>query len=311
MPTAINVLQIGATKENPFTIVIAANPALETPWNSGLFTPDPILGDQPGFDATAQYVLSALFGGLPGQREVFLTDAVIQSNIRVVTLFVDDPPPAATDPNALVAQDDPHISNQLIARRSVFNAFLARYGLHADVAFAVSASPTHTRATSWYTTDDDTRGGVPFSSDGMLLNHRYHAIIPGTVAIHITSASLTALHEFGHALSSYTNGSVTDLYVDSTPALNNKNRLPATAIPANFADYNGVMLTTDPTRNGLGYPPGWASYHCELNNAVVPSVMDDYWQAPTAHPGSTVEECEHDRITRQFLRDRLLAKLAR
>ena len=73
--------------------------------------------------------------------------------------------------NSLVANDG--VSNLLVARRSVFSAFLARYGLFLDIAFALSESLTHTRATSWYTTDDDTRGGMRFTLDGSVLYHRY------------------------------------------------------------------------------------------------------------------------------------------
>lgn len=35
--------------------------------------------------------------------------------------------------------------------------------------------------------------------------------------------------------------------------------------------------------------------------------MDDYWQAPDGVP----EHCEHDRITRAFLLDRVRAKMRR
>jgi hypothetical protein len=53
------------------------------------------------------------------------------------------------------------------------------------------------------------------------------------VAIHVQCHSLTALHEFGHALSSYTNGSITDRYVDSDPAVNNKH---GHSYPLRFGD---------------------------------------------------------------------------
>src|SRR5205823_14050709 len=130
------VLRKGAKKPNPFTIVIVANPALETPWKSGAFVADPITSNQPAFNACAQYILDALFGALPNQGEALLADPTIAPNVRVVSLFVPGLP--AQDPNSLVAQDD--VSNLLIARRSVFVPFLARYGLQADVAYAVSAS---------------------------------------------------------------------------------------------------------------------------------------------------------------------------
>jgi hypothetical protein len=131
-------------------------------------------------------------------------------------------------------------------------------------------------------------------------------LIPGTVALHTTSSSLTPLHEFGHAASSYSNGSVTDLYVDSPPALNNKRGRP---IPGSFANYAGSALASDSARDGIGYPASWQSYHCELHDAALPAVMDDYWLASTGAGGP--EACQHDKITRAFLRDRILAKMSR
>jgi hypothetical protein len=218
----------------------------------------------------------------------------------VVSLFVPGRP--AEDSNALVAQDA--LSNLLVARRSVFVPFLTRYGLQADVAYAVSAAASHDRASAWFTSDDDARTGCPFAVDGVTLYHRHHHLIPGTVAIHANSKSLTALHEFGHALSSYTNGSIVDLYVDSSPGLNNKRGRP---IPATFATYSGIDLPADVARDGPGYPTGWQSYHCELIDSAVPAIMDNYWAAP----GGVPEHCLHDRITRQFLRERLLVKICR
>jgi hypothetical protein len=289
------------SKPNPFTIIIVSNPALETPWNSGTFVTDPITTNQGAFDNCAQYIVDALFGMLANQRELFVADPAIASKIRVVSLFLTGLPPH--DANALVAQDG--ASNLLVARRNLFIPFLASFGLDVvDVVYAVSNSVSHTRASAWFTSDDDALGGVSFTLDGVNLTHRYFNIIPGTIALHSTSASLTALHEFGHALSSYTNGSIVDLYVDSAPGVNNKRGKP---MPANFGMYNGVTLATDTARNGLGYPPGWQSYHSELLDASLPAVMDNYWSAFDHAP----EHCQHDKITRQFSMDRLRAKMGR
>jgi hypothetical protein len=294
------VLRKGAKKPNPFTIVIVANPALETPWKSGTFAVDPVTTNQPAFNACAQYILDALFGTLPKQRETLLADPTIAPHVRVVSLFVPGLP--AQHSNALVGQDG--VSNLLVARRSVFVPFLTGYGLQADVAYAVSLSDSHDRASAWFTSDDDARPGCPFAVDGVTFYHRHYNLIPGTVALHCNSKSLTALHEFGHALSSYTNGSIVDLYVDSSAGLNNKLGRP---IPATFATYSGIALPVDTVRDGLGYLAGWQSYHCELIDPAVPAVMDNYWAAPTGRP----EDCLHDRITRQFLRERLLVKICR
>ena len=298
----IRILRAGdTTKANPFTICIVANPALEAPWQTGQFIIDPITADAAAFDACADYINQSLFGGLPNQQETALADPAIAPFVKVVSIIESGLPPA--DANALVAQDSE--SDLLIARRTVFRPFLAARNLDADVAYAVSKSNTHTRASAWFTSDDDTQGGVPFTFDGQTLAHRYQCLIPGTIAIHSSATSLTALHEFHHAISSYTNGSIVDLYVDSSPGLNCKTGRP---IPPDFAVYNGVTMASDPVRDHLGYPPSWQSYHCELHDPNLPAIMDNYWLAA---PAADSNACQNDRITRQFVSDRVRAKLSR
>ena len=295
------ILRNGDTKPDPFTICIVANPALEAPWQTGQFIIDPIMGAQADFDACAAYIVQSLFGALPNQREQLLGDPAIAPLVRVVSLFESGLP--AADATSLAGQDPNSV--MLIARRTRFRAFLAARNLIADVVYAVSKADTHTRASTWFTSDDDAQGGVPFTLDGQSLTHRFHNLIPGTIAMHSTATSLTALHEFHHAISSYTNGSIVDLYVDSNPALNCRRGRP---IPPGFATYNGTPMASDPVRDGLGYPPGWQSYHCELNNPSLPAIMDNYFRAA---PASDPNQCENDRITRQFVLDRVRAKLSR
>ncbi len=180
MALVSKVMRAGAAKPNPFTICIVANPTLEAPWNSGTVVADPIIGQPAAFQAAAAYIDSALFGLLPGQQEVLLADPAIMPFIRVVSLYDDGIAPSLA--NALVAQDG--ASNILVARRSIFVQFLSGYGVAADIVYAVSASASHTRASAWFTTDDDTGGGMPFSLDGNQLFHRFNSLIPGTVGIH-------------------------------------------------------------------------------------------------------------------------------
>jgi hypothetical protein len=302
MAVTFREIRAGAAKPNPFTIAIVANPVLEAPWQSGAVMVDPIIGQLAAFQAAAAYIDSSLFGGLPGQREVILAEPSIAPSIRVVSLYDDALP---TDlAHALVAQDGS--SNTLVARRNVFKAFLGgypAYKIQADVVYAVSASASHTRASAWFTSDDDGQGGVSFTLDGATFVHRFCNLIPGTVAIPVTSTSLTAIHEFGHAISSYTNGMILDLYVDSNPGFNNKQGRP---IPAAFSSYGGTAFPSDPARDGLGYPPAWSSYHCGLIDPLTPAVMDNYWLSSV---GSVV--CQHDQVTRQFILDRVLAKTGR
>jgi hypothetical protein len=301
MTPVIRVIRPGdLTKPNPFSICVVANPALEAPWQSGQFIIDPIMANQGAFDAAVQYVERVLFGMLPAQAERFLGHPSIAPRVTMFSVFTPGLP--ADGENSLVAQDG--VSELLIARRTAFKPFLARYGRAADVVYAISASETHTRASAWPTSDDDAGPGTPFTLDGATLYHRHNSRIPGTIAQHTTSSSLTALHEFGHALSSYSNGQVVDLYVDSDPGVNNKRGRP---IPAQFGGYDGINLAADTLRDGLGYEPAWQSYHCALNDARFPAVMDDYWRAP----GGVPERCEHDQITRRFLLDRVRAKQER
>lgn len=300
MAATITVLQPGdPTKQNPYTIAIVANPALETSSGSGHFTADPILGIPASFHHAATYVFDVLFGRLAGQAEQLLADPRLGSHIRVVSVFDSGLP--ATDPHSLVSQFSPDIAEP---RRDKFSPFLLNYQITADVAYAVTASPTHQRASAWYTTEDATRGGVPFQIDGVSFTHWHFCTIPGTVALPVTSKSLTALHEFGHAASSFTDGMVIDQYVDSPPGLNNKRGRP---IPPTFGKLDAVTYAADPARDGLGYPPAWQSYHPELSDPTMPSLMDNYWQAP----GGVPEKCQFDRLTRQFFLDRLIAKLSR
>ncbi len=290
------------SKTNPYTILFIANPALETPWNSGTFALDPVMTDQAAFDSCVKRSADCLFGAFPGQGEVFLADPMIAPRIRVISIFqvgLD-----ALDANSLVTQDG--VSNLLIARRQVYVAFLARLSQQADVVYSISKSDSHTRASAWYTSDNDAGPGINFTLDGVTLSHRFHALIPGTIALHTSSSSVTPLHEFGHAASSYTNGSVLDLYIDSPPALNNKRGRP---IPGGFATYVSTALASDTARDSIGYPAGWQSYHCEHHDPSLPSLMDDYWLASSGAGGP--DACQHDKITRQFLRDRILAKLSR
>jgi hypothetical protein len=243
--------------------------------------------------------MDALFGRLPGQKERHLATAGIIQRVRIISVF-DSAAPVNLS-TALVAEHP--TSTLLVPRRTAALPYLQTHGERADVVFAVSASPTHDRCAAYYTTDDDARPGVPFQLDGTAFVHRYYCSIPGTIALHVTAAALTPLHEFQHAVSSYTNGSIIDLYVGNiSPALNCKVGRP---IPAVFGTYAGTTYNADPSRDGLGYDASWRSYHCELHDPAVPAVMDNYWRA------SPPELCENDRITRAFLADRIMAKLGR
>lgn len=291
-------------KPNPFFILILNNPALERPEGSGAFVPDmpgTSAADRAALKATAKYIFENLFGLLPGQIDKVLALSPHANEIRVVSMCI--PTTAVGNATALVAEDDLEGSSILVARRNQAHAFARAQGLDPDILFLVSQSPTHTRATAYGTTDDDARPGNAFQYDGRNLSHRHFHRIPGMSAVHTTVGGMTPVHEFGHAFSSYTNGFVTDLYVDGNAEFNRKVGRP---IPARFATYNGVAYSSDTIRDGLGYPVSWQSYHSELIDPSRPAIMDNYWAAA----GGPLT-CQHDRLTRAYTLDRVRAKATR
>jgi len=294
------VLQVGdSSKPDPFTILFVANPVIEAPWNTGRFEPDPILANRQAYNVCVTYCIDTILGRRSGQSETIFGSEDLAPKIRILSLFPANLP--IEDANAFVAQDG--ASNLLIARRDTIRNLVGSSGLSADIVFCVSNSSSHDRASAWYASDDDARGGVPFVLDGVNLSHRYYAIIPGVVAIHSSARSLTPLHEFGHALSSYTNGLIVDLYVDNLAGVNNKRGRP---IPATFSSYAGTPMKSDISRNGIGYPTQWQSYHCELRDTYHPAVMDNYYLSSDG-----ADNCRHDEITLRFLVDRIRAKMSR
>lgn len=298
--TTIRILQEGdIAKPDPFTITIVANPALETPIESGTFSRDPIQNDEAGFDAAAGRIVDALFGRVAGQRENIFSDPAMAAAVRIVSLFDSGLPASAS--NSLAGHSE-FFAGVLEPRRRATAPFLARFGLTADISYAVSGSATHTGASALSTIEDQTSPGTPFVLDGVTLQHRDRCRMPGTVAVHRTTGSVEPLHEFQHAISS-DGALIVDLYIDSAaPALNNKQQRP---IPSDFATYNGTVFRSDHLRHPIGYDPAWTSYHCEPISSMELTLMDDYPRMPAP------EQCQNDRITRQFVLERLRVKMNR
>ena len=289
------------TKPNPFTILILSNPSLERPLHSGKFVIDPVMQDQKAFTAIADYTNKNLFGEIPGQAEKLLADSPHASKVRILSAFVEGFLPANS--TALVAEDRIDESNMIVPRRDAAPSLLTYLEFDPDIVFFVSKSPTHDRASAWGTTDDDSRGGVSFKYDSRTLTHRFFHSILGMAALHTTATALTPVHEFGHAFSSYTNGFVNDLYVDGGPAFNRKLGHP---IPQAFVNYDNTIYASDRSRDGLGYPATWRSYHSELADSRNPALMDNYWKASGGYLAS-----RHDKLTKAYIRDRLAAKVSR
>lgn len=294
----VSTRRAGAATAEPFTILIAANVAIEAPFNTGQFLRDPIMSDPNGFNSSVDYIENALFGNLPNQAESLLGDPALAPNVRLLTWFDAATPTTAT--HSFVGQDSGSLL--IMARRMAITTFLQANNLIADVVFAVTGSATHSRASAWYTSDDDAGPGVPFQLDGATFHHRKRYQIPGTVAIHRSANSLTAAHEFSHAISSYTNGRIVDLYSDQQiPNLNTKLR----PVISPFATYANTAFAPGARAAAGGYPAGWRSYHCDLSAPAFPALMDNYWL------GAPPERCENDLITRQFIKDRVAAKMSR
>ncbi len=292
-------------KANPVFIVALNNIALERPGGSGNFVPDLVgfggqSADKIKFTDSAEFIFRSIFGKPSKQAERLLMDSPHASKIRFWSIYVWGLAPNAS--TSLVEERDLEGSAIISPRRGAIPTYLQYIGIDPDIVFVVSNSPTHTRASAYGTTDDDARGGVPFTYDGSALVHRYFHRIPGMAAIHTTAYALTAAHEFGHAFSSYTNGFITDLYVDGAAAFNRKVGRP---IPTSFANYSGQIYKSDPTRDGLNYPAGWQSYHSELVDPTRPALMDNYWL--TQDP----MQCKHDLLTKKYILDRVAAKVSR
>ena len=321
-PSEHNIIRQGdATKIDPYRILIIANPVLRQhpTAKSTKHVVDPILSDKASFDAAVTYINRCLFGEqviagptttIPASRTVtqserWLKDPSLSGKIWVESLFIRNL--EITAGNALV--EEVWASKYVTPLQDNFDGLVRYFGRVADVIFSVTKSGTHNLASAYPVRDDISRSGVAFTLDGNNLIHCYYNLAPGVVAIHSTASTLTALHEFGHAASSDSNGFVTDLYVDNPSiASNTVNFKRGRPIPANFAKLDAAQFASDKARDGLGYPPSWTSYHCQLNDASRPALMDNYKTAPQL---SEQIQSRHDRITRQFLLDRIKAKTQR
>jgi hypothetical protein len=287
-------------KPNPFTICIVANPFIERPAGSSNFFDDPIMRNHGLFRAKVTYIIDCLFGNLPNQAEKFLADPAIEPHIKVVSIF-DDTIQTKSASNSLIVEKSDDIVEP---RRGIFIAFLKNYGIQGDIIFAVTASETAHRSSAWYASDDDNVPGQLFTLDGVTYSHVYQSRIPGTIALHSSARSITALHEFSHALSSFSNGMVVDLYTNNAPAVNSKFGIVPN--PPVFGEYNTQNYSADLSRKPQGYG-SLGCFYSGLHGAAYPALMDDFW----LEPSGVYELCEHDTITRSFLRDRVLAKINR
>lgn len=303
----VRVLQAGAVKPGgvwPYTLCIVANPWIESGRSTNPFIRDPIMvaGKEPEFDAAALYIIDCIAGRLAGQAEKMFGPMMV--DWRIVTIYDTSLPDKRR--NALVAHDN---TQMVMPNQKRFPPFLKSYTipgmgkLRADVAFGVTASATHDRCSAQPTLDDNGGPGRRYSLDGRQMTHRTENKLPGTVAFHVTARSLVPLHEFSHAASSQKNGKIIDLYRDGKGF----NRRSPRPVPQVFCVYNNQSFAAAPDRGGgLPYPPNSNYFHPELADPAFPALMDNYTLA-----GGQVRKCRHDKLTRQFLTDRVQAIMDR
>jgi endoglucanase len=295
------VLLPGPLKPAPFTIAFVANPRVRRV--GGAIVADPILAARARFNAAVASGMQALFAF----RESLLHPYA--NEVRVVARFT---PPAP----GLAPLCERQLGAMTYPEQANVTAYLAAATVPADVCFAVFRAPAFKRPTAHRTVDGAaTAGDQPFTFDAVVAQHPGATTRPGAVAIHAPPTSpMDMLHEFGHAVSSSTNGACTDLYLENANVgfVMNRKRRPSVVspFPVRFARYDGTDYPTDRPRGayvgrgGIGYA-GWHNYGAELIDRRRPNLMDDYYS--TANP----RLCLLDELTRLFLRDRIEAKLRR
>ena len=299
---APEVIQAGAAKAKPYTILFVCNPVLKTA--AGGWQPDPLTKSQARFRNAVAVAVRSIFGDFASQAERFMSGPDIRPHVRVVRVGVTQISANDLDSDNALLEESTLMGGSVVPRRKTIHAWTLAHAERADVVFVVSKSRC-TRSSAWGTTADQTKGGTPFTLDGVAQTHWHHAKIPGTVALHLSDAqsgSMVPAHEFGHAASCYQSGYVADLYTDPcTPCLNVKLGSHTTAT---FGTYGTVTYGTDTTRGGLGWNPPYSSYHCERPaSSPVPALMDNFNRHGV--------KCQHDAITLRFLTDHILAKIAR
>jgi hypothetical protein len=294
---AVQTLMAGATKATRFSLVLLANPWIET--TAGSLDPDGIHADRRRFYEAVAASLQALFS----YSERFLHQYAHE--IRVTTRFATATRVVA---NALCRESAVPSYMEPMLDRIRDHLASAAVNLAADISFVVFISPTRTLDISYHTKDDAGSTAKAYTYDARAGNHRQRASTPGAISLYAPTQVLTPLHEFMHAFSEDGVRCI-DLYVDGGSGgfdFNKKMRLAAAnPVPPAFATVDGVAYSSDPARDGLGYDPTWVSYHSELVDRRRPNVMDNYFLA------ADQRECRLDKLTLKFMRDRIEWKLGR
>jgi hypothetical protein len=298
----IQIVQPGAAKARPFTVVFIGNRRCDL---AGGNISDPILDDRARYGRTVAMTL----WGLWSCRSDLFSCGGRDAEWRIVSIY--DPSLGGGQANTLVYQNGGYFP---YAERA--HEFASSRGVLPDITVVVQGFSSSDGAVA--TVDDAALASTPFTYDGVVRQHAHFATTAGSLQCYApTDASddnisrqaqtAIALHEFLHAFSSRTDGHIDDLYDDDLPAwsftINKRFRCTANGpIPELFATYNNRQYRSHPVRGvDLPYPPQWRSYHCERARASKLDIMD----------GANAVGGYPDRVTDAFVRDRLDAKLGR
>lgn len=293
-----HVITPGAGAAIPLRLVFIANPFLK---ERGRIKRDPIISVPDYFRQRVDRAIHDLFERTPTE---FFSESEIRAVIRVSSVFdhsllstrVRD----AGDAQVLCHRHRRAGRTKIEASRRRVHAFLEQRGLWADVAVVFSQA-RFAIPTAWFGTDNYSRGGVPFTFDGLECLHTFHSALQGVIAF--SSRQIRPFefrHEFVHALTSFNSGQALDEYDLSEPfqepgvsapfAVNKKRQLDSDV----FAEYNGkayagVTLGSGSKRR---YVAALADGRpCLMNRLSGPPLLDV--------------------LLRDFLRDRLVARTSR
>ncbi len=231
------------TNPEPYTIVILANPFIESPATSSSkraeFKADPILNEPDIFKDKVSLIMSSLTNNdvvqyfMPKMRFVAIFDpAMGKVNQLEGKRILTDDELKGTKPDE---QKWHEMGSRALCReypvgeviepvQGRINRYLERaYPIigRVDVVFAVTASDTHIRSSARFTVDNDTDLASSFlfrtnpDAPPQRGFYRPRARIPGMVAYSAWDDRLkTPIHEFTHAMSSTKNGLIDDEYYD-------------------------------------------------------------------------------------------------
>lgn len=334
MVSSRNPVVISAGAGNPpYTLLIMANPAIENenilPDEPGRFRPDPILTMPKLFQAKVACIIGSL------ARNEMLRDNFLDK-MRILTLF----DPKLVEENSLhevafcleshkdlIIEPVPRVYEKVNGTYKVKEfrllEFLKKYPEFydhsnnrslVDVVFVVTASFSHTRSSALFTIDKEDMPGKKFTlkyADGRHFerHHLPFAEEPGLIAYSAWDNRIkTPLHEFAHAMSSYTHGTIHDEYYDDIPeelqdaALINKHPIRDHEMPEIFAWYGLEGAEPKPFRSDLSVvkPTDWSVTVPARVDLRLPCTMD-------------ISDDLHrfDMLIEQFMFDRLTFKSQR